>query len=184
MNTWMRMGWLAVALGLPVSCSAWRLSVGGGLLAGLVQASSPTGTALGWQFAGQWTREGYVGQRWLVDLTAGQFATRPGSSGLLERGRELGGLVLWERRIPFSYAFRPWLGIGAGVTRYRFDDRLRLNGDGYAVGTYPDSSESDWDIGIGASIPINRSWSIGVTAQTGFPTRISTFGVTVLWRLF
>ena len=184
MKTWIRVGCFAAALGLPLSCCAWRLSVGGGLLAGIVPVPSPTGTALGWQFTGQWTREGYVGQRWLVDLTAGQFATQAQPDGFLERGRELGGLVLWQRRVPFSYAFRPWLGIGAGITRYRFDDRLRLNSGGYAVGTYPDGSATDWDLGIGASIPLDRSWSIGITAQTGFPTRISTFGVTVLWRLF
>ena len=184
MKTWVRRVWLAAALGLAPTCGAWRLSVGGGLLAGIVPAPSPAATALGWQFAGQWTREGYVGQRWLVDLTAGQFATRPGAGGLLERGRELGGLVVWERRVPFSYAFRPWVGVGAGVTHYRFDDRLRLNANGYAVGTSPDDSENDADLGIGANIPLGRSWSIGITAQTGFPSHLSTFGVTVLWRLF
>ena len=178
MRIWQPAVWVAAAIGLPASCGAWQIAAGGGLLAGFVPGSAP-----GWQFAGQWSREAHVGQRWLVDLTASQFATRETPGGLLERAREASALVLWERRAPFGYVFRPWWGVGAGISHYRFDERVRLNGAGYAVDSYPAVSGTDWDLAVGVTVPLSWSWSVGITAQTGFPSRISTVSMIVLWRL-
>ena len=177
MKTWTA-GIFVVALGLPAGAGAWRLAAGGGLLAGLVP-----GVAYGWQFTGQWTRAGYAGERWLVEANIGQYATEAGPDAWLERGRTTSLLVLWECRAPISYTFRPWLGIGGGISHYRLDDRQRLNGAGYAIASYPAITENDADLAVAMTVPLAPSWSVAITAQTGFPSRISTVSMTVLWRL-
>jgi hypothetical protein len=179
MNKIQKISIFMVALGLPAGAAAWRLAAGGGLLAGLVP-----GTAFGWQFTGQWTRSGYAGQRWLLEADVGQYATEAAPGAWLERGRAASLLAFWERRTPLSYAFRPWLGIGGGISRYRFDERQRLNDQGYAIASYPAIVENDADLAVTMSVPLARSWSVALTAQTGFPSRISTVSMTVLWRLF
>ncbi len=178
----MRKTWTAgifvVALGLPAGAGAWQLAAGGGLLAGLVP-----GTAFGWQFTGQWTRAAYAGERWLVDADIGQYATEAHADACLERGRAASVLVFWELRAPFSYAFRPWLGIGGGISRYRFDERQRLNDAGYAIASYPAVVENDANIAVAMTVPLAPSWSVAITAQMAFPSRISTVSMVVLWRL-
>ncbi|WP_298135415.1 hypothetical protein [Acidiferrobacter sp.] len=170
---------LMAVLANPASCSAWQLAGGGGLLAGLAPE-----TAFGWQFTGQWTRETYAGWRWLVDLDVGQYGTQAAPNAWLMRGREQSLLVLWERRVPFGYAFRPWIGIGGGVSHYRFDERQLLNGGGYAIASYPAITRDDGDLAASMTVPLGHSWSLAITAETGFPTRTSTVSMTVLWRLF
>ena len=177
-KTW-KVYFFMAGLVLPASCGAWRLAVGGGLLAGLVP-----GTALGWQFTGQWTRSTYAQQRWLVDANISQYGTQATASAWRERGRETSLLVFWEHRAPFSYAFRPWIGIGGGISHYRLDDRQLLNGAGYAIASYPAIVKNDGDLAIDMTVPLTSSWSLAVTAQTGFPSRISTVSMTVLWRLW
>lgn len=178
MRTTWKVGIFMAVWGLPAACRAWQLAVGGGVLTGLVP-----GTAFGWQFTGQWTRAGYAGERWLVDANIGQYATQAGANACLERGRATSVLALWERRTPVSYVFRPWIGIGGGISRYRLDDRQRLNGAGYAIASYPAIVENDADLALAITVPLARSWSLAITAQTGFPSRISTVSMTVLWRL-
>lgn len=161
---------------------AWQLAVGGGLTAGDV-AGAAAGPAEGWQIMGQWAREPVVGERWLVDLGVGQFATRGQAQGVLERGRAVTGLVLWERRLPLSYRIRPWWGVGVGVTRLRYDERLQLNSQGYAVSSDLPVRSTDLALGGTVSIPINHSWQAACTFETTWPSRLSTITLTLLWRL-
>ena len=179
MKTIQKVSLFLVAWGLPAGAAAWRLAAGGGLLGGFVP-----GGAFGWQFTGQWTRSGYAGQRWLLEADVGQYATEAGPDAWLERGRATSLLAFWERRTPFSYAFRPWLGIGGGVSRYQIDERQLLNGQGYVIASPPSIVENDADLAVTMTVPLARSWSVAITAQTGFPSRISTVSMTVLWRLF
>lgn len=173
-----KVGIFLAVLGLPAVGDAWQLAAGGGVLAGLVP-----GTAYGWQFTGQWTRAGYAGERWLVEADIGQYGTQARANACLERGRAISVLALWERRVPVSYAFRPWIGIGGGVSHDRVDDRQRLNDAGYAITSYPATIENDADLALAMTVPLATSWSLAITAQTGFPSRVSTVSITVLWRL-
>ncbi len=169
---------------LPKPACAWGLSVGGGVDAGLVPGTRSAEPVLGWRFLTQWSRTTGVGRRLVFDVGVGQFATRAGAGGLSERGRETEGLLVWQRRLPFSYRIRPWLGLGIGVSHYRFDDRVPVDGAGFGVGAYPAVSQNDLTLGAELSVPLSRNWSVNITSQTGFPTRISTVTMTVLWRLF
>lgn len=172
------LGLLAVT---PVAC-AWQLAVGGGLTASDV-AGAAAGPAVGWQVVGQWTREPDVGERWLVDLGVGQFATKGQAQGVLERGRAVSALVLWGRRVPLSYSIRPWWGIGAGVTQLRYDERLQLNSQGYAIASGSPVRSTNLALGGTVAIPIGHSWQVACTVDTTWPSRLSTITLTLLWRL-
>lgn len=178
MRTIVVLGLLASA---PAAC-AWQLAVGGGLTAGDV-AGPAAGPAEGWQMVGQWAREPEVGERWLVDLGVGQFATRGRAQGVLERGRTITALVLWGRRLPLSYRVRPWWGVGAGVTRVRYDERQQLNSQGYAIASKAPVRSTDLALGGTVSIPLGHSWQVACTFETTWPSRLSTITLTLLWRL-
>lgn len=167
----------------PVDALGWQLAVGGGLTAGMVPAIAPTGTASGWSILAQWTRQPRVGQRWTVDVGLGQFGTGHVHSGLLERGRIESAALLWERRVPLHYGLRPWLGIGAGLDHVRYDDRLRTDAQGYAIGTLPAAHDTAACLQVAIAIPISRSWSTSLVGSTDFPGHLSTITLTLLWRL-
>jgi len=168
---------------IPADVLGWQLAVGGGLTAGLIRGTAPTGTATGWDVLAQWTREPLVGQRWAVDIEAGQFATNRINDGLLERGRLESAALLWERRVPLRYDLRPWFGIGAGLDHVRYDDRLRLNSQEYAVGAYPATRDTSACLKAAIVLPIGRSLSVSWVGSTDFPGHLSTITMTLIWRL-
>ncbi len=175
---------IAVCLFLiPIDVLGWQLAVGGGVTAGLVRGRAPTGTATGWDVLAQWTRQPFVGQRWAVDLEAGQFATEKINGGLLERGRLESAAVLWERRVPLRYDLRPWFGIGAGLDYVRYDDRLRLDSQEYAVAAYSATHETSACLQAAIVLPISRSWSASLVGSTDYPGHLSTITMTFIWRL-
>lgn len=168
---------------VPIDVLGWQLAVGGGLTAGMVQWAVSTGTATGWNVAAQWTREPRVGERWAVDLDVGQFGTGRVYSGLVERGRIAGASLLWEWREPLHYDFRPWLGIGGGFDRVRYDDRLHINAQGYVIGTYAATQETSACLQVAAVLPMTRSWSASLVGSTDFPGHLSMISLILLWRL-
>ncbi|MHB8254184.1 MAG: hypothetical protein ACYDEV_10915 [Acidiferrobacter sp.] len=174
---------LACLLWIPSLAGAWQLALGGGLVAGVLQGSRSTGTATGWDFTTQWSRQPFVAQRWSVDLTIGQFATSQIASGLLERGRIATAALFWERRVPLSYDLRPWWGLGGGIAHIRYDRRLQINAQGYAVGTYAATSNTDATVLAEVNLPLSRSWSVSLVGATTWPTHLSTITLTLLWRL-
>ncbi len=167
----------------PIGVLGWQLAVGGGLTAGLVDGMEPTGTATGWNMFAQWSRQPIVGQRWAVDLDAGQFATGRVHSGLVERGRIESAALLWEQRVPLSYDLRPWMGIGGGLDHLRYDDRLQINSQGYAIGTFPATRETSVCLQGIIVLPISHSWSASLVGSTDFPGHLSTITTTLIWRL-
>lgn len=168
---------------IPVDAAGWQLAVGGGVTTGLIRGAISRGTVTGWDILGQWTRQPFVGQRWAVDLDVGQFGTGSVRGGLLARGRIASAALLWERRVPLRYGFRPWVGIGAGLDHVRYDDRLQLDSRGYAIQAYPATHETSACLQAAIVLPIGFSWSVAVLGSTDFPGHISTITMILTWRL-
>jgi len=174
---------MAVFLSISPMAVAWQLALGGGLTGGVLAEPSGTTNAAGWQFLAQWTRRPRVARRVLIDLSVGQWASVGSGGGFLERSRVVSALLFFEGRLPLTYALRPWWGLGGGLTEARYDLRMRLNGQGYAVGYAPSVTHNDWTVAGTVSLPLDRSWSLALTAATNGPSRFSTVTLTLVWRL-
>lgn len=171
--------WLAI-LAVPGTAAAWQLALGGGLAAGVLRGS---GAVTGWDVGMQWSRRPVVATRWVIDLTVGQFANTKVANGVAERGRIMTATYEWERRVPISYDLRPWWGVGGGVAHIRYDDRERINAQGYAVEFYGATSETDATVQTAVGLRLSRSWSVALVAATDWPAHLSTITLTLFWRL-
>lgn len=170
-------------IGFAPVASAWQLALGGGLVAGDLPMANQAAPTTGWSFMAQWSRQPFVARRWDVNLTVGQFATDAVANGILERGRIATAALLWERRIPFTYDLRPWLGAGLGISHVRYDDRLQINAQGYAVDSYAPTSHTDAMAQVAMGLRLSRSWSVSLIGATNWPAHFSTITLTLLWRL-
>lgn len=161
------------------TASAWQLAIGAGAewaqVAGMRNGVNGTVVV---------SRQPFAGRRLSFAAGIARLAT-PAGAPMIQTLTIWRLRCLWAWRVPLSYTFRPWLGVGTGVDRVIAGPCYRVDASGYAISRAPAAASwlPIWTIAAVAPLPAHLALRISLASAIGAPP-LSTVAASLLWRIF